>query len=225
MFPVLALIKKKPSLSRDAFRSYYESNHAPLALPLLDGIDRYVRYHVDEDLLGEVGFDVVTALWYRDEQAAERLFARLDGPEGRPIRADELRFMDKPANRFFAVREHDDPEGEEGDRSTFVFARSPADVDRRDALREIDAHWRRLFAEPWASGFARVREGFGMAGREPPFEGVAQLGGGVDAERLAKACEPLVRAGWEIVAVRTTRHETDLSRRPGEPVDPAKLSR
>lgn len=220
MFPILALIKKLPSISRDSFRHYYESNHTPLALPLLDGIDRYVRYHIDEDLLGRVGFDVVTALWYRDEQAADRLFARLDGPEGRPIRADELRFMDKPANRFFPVVERIWHEGAEGDRSTFVFARHPEGMPRTEALREIESdHWPRLFADAPTLGLSLQRDGFAMADREPPFDSVMQLDSSIDAGVLAEWADPLERTGWQVVAIRTTRYEADLSSRRGDRAD------
>jgi uncharacterized protein (TIGR02118 family) len=219
MFPILALIKRRPTSTRSAFRSYYESNHAPLARPLFGGIDRYVRYHIEEDLWGDVGFDVVTALWYRDEQEADRLFQRLDGPEGRAIRADELRFMDKPANRFFPVSERSWQDGEEADRSTFVFVRHPEGIERLEASREMERdHWPRLFTDPSTRGFALARDGLMLAEREPPFDSVMQLGADADASVLAKWADPLERAGWRVVAIRTARHESKLSSRAGDRV-------
>lgn len=214
MLRILALIKKLPALSRDEFREHYEGNHAPLALPLLDGLERYVRYHVEEDLVGRVGFDVVTAFWYRDEQAADALFARLDGPEGRAIREDELRFMDKPANRFFPVSERSWQSGDEGERSVFVFVRRPPGKTRSDASREIARdHWPRLCAPGGAGGFALLRDGFGMGGAEPAFDSVMQLGT-VDTASLRTWAESLGGEGWEVVAVGVRRFETDLGRRP-----------
>jgi uncharacterized protein (TIGR02118 family) len=211
MLRILALLKKLPTISRDDFCRHYEGNHAPLALPLLEGIERYVRYHIEEDLHGEVGFDVITAFWYRDQAAADALFARLDGPEGKPIREDELRFMDKPGNRFFAVSERGWQAGDEGDRSTFVLVRRPGEKSREDASREIVRdHWPRLFEDPSTRGFALLRDGFGMAGGEPPYDSVMQLVG-VGAATLEKWAGSLEAEGWKVVAVRTKRYETDLS--------------
>ena len=45
MIRTLSLIKRRPDITRDAFREHYETVHAPLALPFMDGLERYVRYH------------------------------------------------------------------------------------------------------------------------------------------------------------------------------------
>ncbi|HEU4429822.1 MAG TPA: EthD domain-containing protein [Myxococcota bacterium] len=101
----LALIVRKPEISRDAFRAHYEEVHAPLALPLLSGLVRYVRHYVQQDLHGASGFDVMTAFTYRDEAALRRVITRLASPTGDALLRDELSFMHKPQNRFFAARE------------------------------------------------------------------------------------------------------------------------
>jgi uncharacterized protein (TIGR02118 family) len=102
----LALIKRRHDVSRDAFRAHYEEAHAPLAIDtLLEGTRRYVRYHLREELFGEPRFDVVTAFWYQSVEHALAIMERLAGPDGEAIRRDELTFMDKPANSFFAVIE------------------------------------------------------------------------------------------------------------------------
>src|SRR5262245_64437837 len=103
----LALIARRPDTSRDSFRDHYEDVHAPLAVrTLLEGTTRYVRNHLREELFGRPGFDVVTAFWYRDAAAAISVMKRTESPAGEPILRDELTFMDKPANTFFAVAEH-----------------------------------------------------------------------------------------------------------------------
>src|SRR5262245_58223054 len=103
----LALIVRRPDLSRGEFRDHYEDIHAPLAVrTLLEGTTRYVRNHVREELFGSPVFDVVTAFWYRDAAAAVEIVRRIDMPVGEAIRRDELTFMNKPANTFFAVTEH-----------------------------------------------------------------------------------------------------------------------
>jgi len=102
----LALIARHPDLDRESFRGHYEQTHVPLALPLLEGLTRYVRNHVVSPLFGESPiFDVLTEFSYRDADAFEGVVARLSGPQGEAIAADELRFMDKPKNVFFGVDE------------------------------------------------------------------------------------------------------------------------
>ena len=103
----LALIARRRDISRDEFRDHYEQVHAPLAVrTLLEGTTRYVRNHLREELHGRAAFDVVTAFWYRDTAAAIAVMRRTETPVGEPVREDELTFMDKPANTFFAVAEH-----------------------------------------------------------------------------------------------------------------------
>src|SRR2546427_6596213 len=102
----LALIARRRDLGRGEFRDHYEQVHAPLAVrTLLEGTTRYVRHHLREELYGRPGFDVVTAFWYRDAAAAAEIMRRTETPAGEAIRRDELTFMDKPANTFFAVTE------------------------------------------------------------------------------------------------------------------------
>ena len=56
-----AAIARHPALDRDSFRAHYEQQHVPLALPLLEGLTRYVRNHVVASLAGDSpGFDVLT---------------------------------------------------------------------------------------------------------------------------------------------------------------------
>ncbi len=101
----LALLVRSPALTREAFRTHYEAVHAPLALSIMSGLLRYVRHFVVEELYGVSGFDVVTSFTYRDAAALQGVVSRLASPAGDPILRDELTFMDKPRNRFFAVRE------------------------------------------------------------------------------------------------------------------------
>ena len=105
MIRTLSLIKRRPDITRDAFREHYETVHAPLALPYMDGLVRYVRYHLEAELFGAVGFDVVSAFWYRDAESTAKMMDVLASEAGKPILEDELTFMDKPANTFFPVSE------------------------------------------------------------------------------------------------------------------------
>ena len=100
----LALIARRPDLERSHFRKHYEEVHVPLALPLLEGITRYVRNHL-VSAIGEEDppFDVLTEFSYRDRPALDAVVEKLALPEGAGVARDELTFMDKPKNVFFGV--------------------------------------------------------------------------------------------------------------------------
>ncbi|MEZ4215878.1 MAG: EthD domain-containing protein [Myxococcota bacterium] len=102
MIRTIAFIARRPDLARASFRAHYEERHAPLARPLLDGLRHYVRNHLagagDDDL----GFDAISEFEYASDAEFEAMRARLASAEGDAVRADELAFMHKPGNSFFA---------------------------------------------------------------------------------------------------------------------------
>ena len=104
MFNNLALIVRRPDVSRREFRDHYEDIHAPLALPFMQGLRRYLRNHVQVALDGvEPGFDVLSQFSFESLEAAGRMQAVLQSEAGQVILNDEATFMDKPRNTFFAI--------------------------------------------------------------------------------------------------------------------------
>ena len=134
MFNNLALIVRRPDVSRREFRDHYEHTHAPLAPPYMHGLRRYLRNHVQRALDGvEPGFDVLTQFSFESVEAAAGMQAVLASEEGQLIRADEATFMDQPSNTFFAIS---DPQVEiEGGALQGEFvkvvaaAKAPADIE------------------------------------------------------------------------------------------------
>jgi EthD domain len=207
----LALIARKPGLAREEFRAHYEQVHAPLGLTVMRGLVRYVRHHVREELYGAAGFDAATSFAYRDAAALEGVIARLASPAGDAVRRDELTFMDKPRNRFFAVREA----AETGARDRSAALQCIALV-KRAAEQGADD-----FAAAFAS---RALSALGDATRglrwclqhealatfgEPPYDAAVQLHADADAG-LAAWCAAREREGARAVLVRVSEHETPL---------------
>ena len=213
MIRVLALIRRLPGVSRDAFRSHYEGVHVATALPSLEGIVGYVRHHLREEIHGAPSFDCMTRFDYRDADAVRATLARVEGPQGDAIRRDELSFMDKPANEFFAVEAAPiwektasragsarllvcvrRPEGEEPARFRARFS-----DDSLPALRAAveDARW---CLPQWAR--PGVAQGAG-------FDVVTELGaaGAGDVAGWARALEA---GGAGVIALRVSVHETRI---------------
>ncbi|MGE4609378.1 MAG: EthD domain-containing protein [Myxococcota bacterium] len=104
MIRTLALIVRRPDVTRRDFRDHYEHVHAPLALPYMTGLKHYLRNHVSEQLSGlEPGFDVMTEFGYARAEDVQHIVSILQSEEGEPIVRDELTFMDKARNTFFAI--------------------------------------------------------------------------------------------------------------------------
>lgn len=209
MIRTLALIKRRRDLDRDAFRNHYETVHAPLALPLMEGLCRYVRYHVRDVIVGEPGFDVLSAFWYRDADATARLMERLASEEGRPIHEDEEKFMDRAANQFVPVSERPLVSGEEGDAHDWLLLARPDAVSRTDFSRRfVRDDWPSLTKGAGSPPFALLRDAFPMEGRAPRFDLALQVSSdSLDLSRFAAQHEA---TGGRAVLVRTQRFETDL---------------
>ena len=193
----LALIARHPDLDRESFRSHYEQTHVPLALPLLEGLTRYVRNHVVSTLFGEPpAFDVLTEFSYRDPDAFESVLSRLSGPQGEGVAEDENRFMNKPKNVFFGVDARagagiEDPPGTE--KWALLLEARPDGV-RQGRLDAFEDFLQDTFAraQGWRLfGTRKVRA-------EPPVDAVAFVWlepGTVDAQHLPEWASVLGQDG------------------------------
>jgi len=71
---ILLFMKRRPDISVEAFRDYYETRHAPLCEKYSTAVTRYIRRYVDPQPHPETGvwedppFDVITELWFDDEK-------------------------------------------------------------------------------------------------------------------------------------------------------------
>jgi uncharacterized protein (TIGR02118 family) len=101
MYKVMAFLTRKPGMTRDEFRDYYENKHAPLIGQLTPKMAAYKRNYVnlngafkrDEDL---ITFDVITEMEFEDQAACERWFEAFQVPDVfAQISADENNFLDR----------------------------------------------------------------------------------------------------------------------------------
>jgi uncharacterized protein (TIGR02118 family) len=76
---ILLFMKRKPGMSMEAFKDYYETRHAPLAAKYSTNLQRYIRRfitpqtHPETGPGGEMAFDVITELWCKDKASFDAL--------------------------------------------------------------------------------------------------------------------------------------------------------
>ena len=220
----LALIARRPDRTRAGFRAHYEGVHAPLAVAtLLEGTTRYVRHHLREELFGRPTFDVVTAFWYRDVAAALAVQRRLEGPPGEAILRDELTFMDKPANTFFAVTEHPIAGAEDRDAPLRALAlvRAPAGDDAGRFVAGYESEQiPRLLDATEAPAWCLENRALPMGEERPAFDAVTQLHAAADAG-LADWARALAATGARVVLATVSEHESALPYEDAVSVKPA----
>lgn len=112
-FKILLFMKRRPDITVEAFRDYYETRHAPLAEKYSRGVSRYIRRYIDplpHPETGEFtdGPDVITELWFEDEKIYRGTLAYITTslmPD--EIIADEKNLFDRTSFRIATVVERE----------------------------------------------------------------------------------------------------------------------
>lgn len=102
MFKFMVMMKRKPGITREEFRKYYEEVHAPAALARFP-IRRYVRnYIMVPPGAPEPDFDCITEFWYdsMDDAVSTARIWKHQGGLG-----DETSFIDTASQVSFQVEE------------------------------------------------------------------------------------------------------------------------
>ncbi len=114
---VVALLVRKPGLSRADFLNYYETRHVPLIQRSFTGhLVEYRRNFIEPDgaILGDAAgaadFDVVTEIWFKDRASYDAMLAMHAKTDvGKRIAEDEANFLDSSKTRFYVVEETGGP--------------------------------------------------------------------------------------------------------------------
>jgi EthD domain len=112
MFKTLTFLKRAPGMSVEAFRDYYESQHARLGEKYLTNAKRYMRRYLTpliDPMSGvAIGFDydVVTEVWFASRAEFDAAMLELGKPDILSvIEADEHFLFDRGMSRLVSVDE------------------------------------------------------------------------------------------------------------------------
>jgi EthD domain len=112
MIKVVTTLKKKPGLSTEEFRNYYESHHRLIGEKYLkDYAARYLRRYIDplpnaEGKISNPNFDVLLEIWFEDESALQACNLKLNEADvAREIILDEEKLFDRSQKFTYLVTE------------------------------------------------------------------------------------------------------------------------
>ncbi len=112
MIKLVMPIKKRPGMSTEEFRNYYESHHRLIGEKYLTGfVSRYVRRFLNPlpDRSGNVTepeYDVLLEIWYPDEASFLACGKKLRQPDiAKEIAEDEAKLFDLTRMRSYLVEE------------------------------------------------------------------------------------------------------------------------
>lgn len=108
MYKTLFFMKRRPDLSVEEFRAYYEAHHRRIGEQVLTRARRYMRRYVEPLAEGqsEVDFDVITEIWFADQAEYERQMTEIEASGALvTILADEENLFDRSRHRMMTVDE------------------------------------------------------------------------------------------------------------------------
>ena len=105
---MMILSRRKPGLSMEEFRNYYDNEHVKVT-NYFAGISRHIRRYVTEGwgarATPPLDFDVITEVWINDADAFDRSCAEMGEDIQKIITADEQKIFDSESIRIFFVDE------------------------------------------------------------------------------------------------------------------------
>lgn len=108
----LCLLKRRPGMSLEEFRDYYETRHSLLGPKYMPKALRYFRRYVIPEpnpvtgRVVELDFDVITEIWWQSREDFESTMKELGDPTINAIfREDERQLFASHDNAVFTVEE------------------------------------------------------------------------------------------------------------------------
>ena len=100
MFKTVEFLVRKPGISKEDFRDYYETKHRPLAFKTFPQIVKHVRNYTDDNPAmwshdTDQPWDCIVEIYYKDKAGFEALNEFMSDPErNREVLEDGMNFLD-----------------------------------------------------------------------------------------------------------------------------------
>jgi uncharacterized protein (TIGR02118 family) len=112
MVKMVCFLKRKPGMSMEDFRDYYEGHHVPLIKRLLQFHTSYKRNYLAAPRAGKpwpsAPFDVITEMTFASQEDRRKMVDALRSEEiGGIIAADEENLFDRDAMVVYLVDEYE----------------------------------------------------------------------------------------------------------------------
>jgi len=96
MVKIIVMLKRKSGITMEEFSKYWYEEHGPLVLTIMPGVKKYIQNHTVRLTGGEEPrFDGVVELWFDDLESSHKMSDWYFGDEGKVLRDDEEKFMDR----------------------------------------------------------------------------------------------------------------------------------
>ncbi len=101
MIKRFVILRRKPDMSVEKFRYYWEHIHGPLVAKI-PGLIQYVQYHVRSEISDNTDdpIDGIAELWFESEQAQKKAY---ETPEYQAVAKDDIVFFNIDAHHVHAV--------------------------------------------------------------------------------------------------------------------------
>lgn len=176
MVKVIAIIKRKPGMTVEAFQEHWRTGHADV-VKRLPGLRRYVQSHTIPSgyRKGEPVWDGIAELWF---DSTDALRALAGTAENAAVQEDEGRFIDRGTMTTLVTDEHVIKEGAVPATAVknveFITHRPDLSIDA------FQRYWREVHG-PIAARIPQVRRyvqspvrpGLYASGRTPRYDGLA----------------------------------------------------
>ncbi len=113
-YKILIFLKRRPGMSVEDFRRYYEEVHVPLCLKYMGGVSRYLRRFIDplpnpeSGESGDLAYDVITELWFEDEAVFRATVEYMSTSSmSEEVIEDERNLFDRARTRIATLVEHE----------------------------------------------------------------------------------------------------------------------
>lgn len=178
MIKVIELVKKRPDLSIEEFRTYWKGTHGAI-VSAIPGLRRYVQSHplMGGYRNGSLPFDGVAEVWFDDKDAMRTMATT---PEFAAAKADEPNFIDPSELIELVVDEAVIKDNPAPDGALKIMELVNIRTDRDPA--EMHRHWEEVHGPiaakiPTVTRYVQshVRPGAYRGGARPAFDGIASV--------------------------------------------------